>query len=96
MASPAWRAVSAGLHLVLEVDTIWPVPDSDPQCPYCGGNEWSPAFGTGLLKVSGIILAEYDQEGQISSDPGIEVAAFSCLGCGQIRFHDPRFLPDGL
>jgi hypothetical protein len=66
------------------------------RCPYCGGEEWSPALGTGALKVSGVILAQWDQEGLVSQNPGIEVAAYSCRGCGQIRFHDPAFVPKAL
>jgi hypothetical protein len=67
---------------------------NEQQCPYCGGTEWSLALGSGGLKVSGIILAEYNERGDVSSDPGIEVAAFTCQGCGYIRFHDPAFLHD--
>ena len=70
-----------------------------PRCPYCGAQKWSLALGSGPLKIAGIILAEYDEQGRTSMDPGssehgIEVAAYVCQGCGHIRFHDPRFEPE--
>ena len=69
-----------------------------PRCPYCSAQEWSPALGSGPLKLAGIILAEYDHQGRTSmeggsTEHGIEVAAYTCQGCGHIRWLDPSFQP---
>ena len=73
-----------------------PRHDWDPvhvRCTYCGDENWSLALGTGLLKLSGVIVGQYDTLGEPSMAPGIELAAFSCNSCGYIRWHDPAFIP---
>ena len=63
-----------------------------PRCPFCAGDLWSKAWGSGHLKLSGIILAQYDEQGDESPEH-LEVSAFTCEGCGYVRLHDPRFVP---
>ena len=62
------------------------------KCAVCGDVDWSPALGSGRLKLSGIIVGQYDDHGQASMQPGIELAAFTCQGCGYVRLHDPTFI----
>lgn len=62
----------------------------------CGDVHWSLALGTGHLKMSGIFVGQYDSSGESSMDPGIELAAFTCQGCGYVRLHDPSFVADAI
>jgi len=62
---------------------------SGRKCPYCGSTDWTGPLGGGDLRPGALLLTYLDEYGDRSRQE-IEVIAFTCLGCGYLRFHNPE------